>query len=255
MRDVDAAARVRASLGLPSGWDLPYDAHTDVAAGIGGAAAVKAITQMGAAARVSALLAHLSAFGSGVLASLAPPKELDDDTTPASLAVALDSEGLPPDDSTPSRCRKIMDLHLEALYSVALEAEISAAVPNNVLDAIAATVCRGLKFVGFAQYGFLDPRWAQYELAKVSYVLGRPVAYRINALAKGEITLADFEAETSDAAIAPPPPPPPEPEETTSEEAAVPPEQAGAPGAPPPLPGALSRRKCALVALMGRLRG
>ena len=44
----------------------------------------------------------------------------------ASLAVALDSEGLPPDDSTPSRCRKIMDLHLEALYSVALEAEISA---------------------------------------------------------------------------------------------------------------------------------
>ena len=108
----------------------------------------------------------------------------------------------PPDDSTPSRCRKIMDLHLEALYSVALEAEISAAVPDNVLNAIAATVCRGLKFVGFAQYGFLDPRWAQYELAKVSYVLGRPVAYRINALAKGEITLADFEAETSDAAIA-----------------------------------------------------
>ena len=95
-----------------------------------------------------------------------------------------------------------MDLHLEALYSVALEAEISAAVLDNVLDAIAATACRGLKFVGFAQYGFLDPRWAQYELAKVSYVLGRPVAYRINALAKGEITLADFEAETSDAAIA-----------------------------------------------------
>ena len=53
-------ARVRAARGLPSGWDLRYDAHTDVAGGSGGAAAVKAITQMGTAARVSALLlSHL----------------------------------------------------------------------------------------------------------------------------------------------------------------------------------------------------